>query len=66
VAHPIQTQAITYIVQRLASLATLFYLGAVVCYAKGPSPVLRLSGIRFHSLLQSLHFIPRRLPPPSH
>jgi Flp pilus assembly protein TadD len=35
VVHPVQTQAVTYIVQRLASLATLFYLGAVVCYAKG-------------------------------
>ncbi|HBG04288.1 MAG: hypothetical protein A2075_06275 [Geobacteraceae bacterium GWC2_58_44] len=35
VAHPIQTQAVTYIVQRFASLATLFYLAAVVCYAKG-------------------------------
>ncbi len=34
VAHPIQTQAVTYIVQRFASLATLFYLLAVVCYLK--------------------------------
>ena len=32
VAHPIQTQAVTYIVQRFASLATLFYLLTVVCY----------------------------------
>jgi Tfp pilus assembly protein PilF len=32
VAHPIQTQAVTYIVQRLASLATLFYLLSLVCY----------------------------------
>jgi uncharacterized membrane protein YhaH (DUF805 family) len=24
--HPVQTQAVSYIVQRLASLATLFYL----------------------------------------
>lgn len=32
VAHPIQTQAVTYIIQRLASLVTFFYLGAVVCY----------------------------------
>jgi tetratricopeptide (TPR) repeat protein len=35
VAHPVQTQAVTYIVQRFASLATLFYLAAVVCYARG-------------------------------
>jgi tetratricopeptide (TPR) repeat protein len=32
VAHPIQTQAITYLVQRFASLAALFYLLAVVLY----------------------------------
>ena len=31
--HPLQTQAVTYIVQRAASLATLFYLGTLVCYA---------------------------------
>jgi tetratricopeptide (TPR) repeat protein len=35
VAHPIQTQAITYIVQRYASLATLFYLLSIVAYIKG-------------------------------
>jgi len=34
VAHPIQTQAVTYIVQRFASLVTLFYLLTVVCYLK--------------------------------
>lgn len=33
-AHPIQTQAVTYIYQRLASLATLFYLLALVAYIK--------------------------------
>jgi len=30
-SHPIQTQAVTYITQRLASLATLFYLFSVHC-----------------------------------
>jgi protein O-mannosyl-transferase len=35
VAHPIQTEAVTYIVQRLAALAALFYIGAVAAYAKG-------------------------------
>jgi tetratricopeptide (TPR) repeat protein len=34
VSHPVQTQAVTYIVQRLTSLTTLFYLGAVVCYIR--------------------------------
>jgi tetratricopeptide (TPR) repeat protein len=35
VVHPVQTQAVTYIVQRLASLATLFYLGAILLYVRG-------------------------------
>jgi tetratricopeptide (TPR) repeat protein len=30
--HPVQTEAVTYIVQRLASLAALFYLLTVICY----------------------------------
>jgi tetratricopeptide (TPR) repeat protein len=34
ISHPIQTQAVTYIVQRFASLATLFYLFAVISYLK--------------------------------
>jgi tetratricopeptide (TPR) repeat protein len=34
VSHPVQTQAVTYIVQRLASLATMFYLTSLVFYVK--------------------------------
>ncbi len=34
VSHPLQTQAVTYIVQRLASLATLFYLLSILMYIK--------------------------------
>lgn len=34
VSHPVQTQAVTYIVQRFASLATLFYLLSLVLYIK--------------------------------
>ncbi|WP_242343205.1 tetratricopeptide repeat protein [Anaeromyxobacter terrae] len=48
VAHPLQTQAVTYIVQRFTSLATLFYLLATVQYARwrlrrerGPLPPAR-------------------------
>lgn len=37
--HPIQTQAVTYIVQRYTSLATLFYVWSLVSYIK-----FRLSG----------------------
>ena len=32
VTHPIQTQAVTYVVQRITSLATLFYLAAMLLY----------------------------------
>lgn len=32
VVHPVQTQAVTYIVQRFTSLATLFYLAALISY----------------------------------
>lgn len=41
VCHPLQVQAVTYIVQRMTSLATLFYLAALVCYVQGrlrPAP----------------------------
>ncbi len=34
VSHPIQTQAITYIVQRAASMAALFYLASLCFYIK--------------------------------
>jgi hypothetical protein len=32
VSHPVQTQAVTYIVQRFTSLATLFYFVAIISY----------------------------------
>lgn len=34
VAHPLQTQAVTYIVQRLTSLAAMFVLLSLICYIK--------------------------------
>lgn len=33
-AHPVMTNAVTYVVQRMASLATIFYLLTVVSYAR--------------------------------
>jgi len=33
--HPVQTQSVTYISQRLTSLASLFYLAAVLLYIRG-------------------------------
>jgi tetratricopeptide (TPR) repeat protein len=35
VLHPIQTQAVTYIIQRMAVLAGLFYMASVLLYIKG-------------------------------
>ncbi|MBI5194996.1 MAG: tetratricopeptide repeat protein, partial [Nitrospirae bacterium] len=34
ISHPIQTQAVTYLVQRFTSLATLFYLLSLAMYVK--------------------------------
>jgi len=34
VAHPLQTQAVTYIVQRFASLAAMLYLLSLTCYIR--------------------------------
>lgn len=33
--HPLQTQAVTYTIQRLAALAALFYISAMACYVQG-------------------------------
>jgi len=34
ISHPLQTEAVTYIIQRATSLATLFYIGSVTCYVQ--------------------------------
>jgi Flp pilus assembly protein TadD len=34
VAHPVQTQAVSYLVQRFASLATLLYVASLLLYAR--------------------------------
>ena len=35
IAHPVQVQAVTYIVQRMASMATMFYLMSLLFYLLG-------------------------------
>ena len=35
ISHPIQTQSVTYIVQRMASMAGMFYLLSLVLYVQG-------------------------------
>lgn len=44
--HPVQTQAVTYIVQRMASLATLFYLATLWTYLKA-----RLEDLRHYRMV---------------
>ncbi|MBN2010101.1 tetratricopeptide repeat protein [candidate division KSB1 bacterium] len=61
VSHPVQTQAVTYIVQRMASLATLFYVAALVLHILGRTlqtsqrrRTLLFSGVILSSLLAML------------
>jgi len=45
VAHPIQTQAVTYIVQRYASMSAMFYLGSVLLYIHARNLQLNMEGL---------------------
>jgi hypothetical protein len=41
--HPIQTQSVTYVIQRMNSLATLFYIASLLFYIRGRSqPAVKL------------------------
>lgn len=42
--HPVQIQGVTYIVQRMTSMATMFYLLAFLCYIKSRMVQSRKSG----------------------
>jgi tetratricopeptide (TPR) repeat protein len=48
VSHPVQTQAVTYIAQRFASLATLFFLAGTITYVA--SRLASLSSARLRPL----------------
>jgi tetratricopeptide (TPR) repeat protein len=56
VCHPIQTQAVTYIVQRLTSMSAMFYLAALVCYMRwrllkiDSAPIARGQGLGWYCL----------------
>lgn len=50
--HPIQTEAVTYIVQRMASLAALFYVLAIYLYVRSRTSASRvLSAVGFPMVL---------------
>jgi tetratricopeptide (TPR) repeat protein len=54
--HPLQIQSVTYIVQRMNSLAAMFFLLAMLCYIKGrltPVP-FRKKGLFFGSFMSGL------------
>jgi tetratricopeptide (TPR) repeat protein len=40
-AHPIQIQSVTYIVQRMNSMASMFYVLSLLCYVRGRIPMTR-------------------------
>ena len=47
IAHPLQTQAVTYIIQRASSLATLFYIASIALYVRSRLLKSALSYILF-------------------
>ena len=50
--HPIQTEAVTYIVQRLASLAALFYVASLYFYIRFRLDQGSADGIRWQGYMQ--------------
>ena len=53
IAHPIQTQSVTYIVQRMASMAGMFYLLTLVLYIKGRLASGRVKSVYFLGMVLS-------------
>jgi tetratricopeptide (TPR) repeat protein len=61
VSHPVQTQAVTYIVQRFASMATMFYLLTLVLYIKWRLKTTEQQSSRLLSFLRKQESIQFRL-----
>ena len=53
VCHPVQTQSVTYIVQRMASLGGMFYLLTMVLYIKGRLARGRIRYLSFGAMVVS-------------
>ncbi|MDD2367008.1 MAG: tetratricopeptide repeat protein [Desulfuromonadaceae bacterium] len=53
--HPLQTESVTYIVQRFTSLGTFFYLGTLLLYLK--STTLETPRIRFIAYIVSIFML---------
>jgi tetratricopeptide (TPR) repeat protein len=48
--HPLQTESVTYVVQRAESLLGLFFLAACYAFARGLEPEAERSRVRWHVL----------------
>jgi tetratricopeptide (TPR) repeat protein len=48
--NPVQTNAVTYIVQRMTSISALFYIAALVCYVEGRLATTRKKNVLFYLL----------------
>lgn len=62
ISHPIQTQAVTYIAQRAASMATMFYLLSLVMYIKwrliiDQKSEFRNQNLKLHAMCYTLYAI---------
>ena len=53
ISHPIQTQSVTYIVQRMSSMAGMFYLLSLVLYIKGRLSTGRIRVLFFGGMVLS-------------
>ena len=53
ISHPIQTQSVTYIVQRMSSMAGMFYLLSLVLYVKGRLSAGRPRALYFGGMVLS-------------
>ncbi|MEK6531219.1 MAG: tetratricopeptide repeat protein [Deltaproteobacteria bacterium] len=47
--HPVQTESVTYIIQRMEGLSALFYLSGVFLFIKGASRQTTLQGMPFYA-----------------
>jgi hypothetical protein len=64
VSHPVQTQAVTYIIQRFASLAACFYLASLTCYITARLSAKSTPRLSFY-VLSFLFAVLAKAPPPT-
>lgn len=57
VVHPIQTQAVTYIVQRMESLASMFYLLTILLFIKAVKSDTQMKKNIFYGLIVFMYII---------